>query len=84
MKATEARKLAEENAPIVACAERAAKAKQAAEKKALEHTKRKKWREDFEAEVHANINYAVRNGKTECRIGIQNYSSLKSYENLFE
>ena len=84
MKAAEARRIAEKQAPIVKREQRDFEARQAAEKKAKEHAKRKKWREEFEASVRQSIEYAVKYGKTETSVAIDNYSSLDAYEELFE
>jgi hypothetical protein len=90
MKAADARKLAEKNAPIVAKQQREFKARQAAQKKAKERAERKVWRETFERDVRANIRYAVEDGETEILKPIYvgdsrtTYSSFKVYEQLFE
>ena len=90
MKAKEARKLAEKNAPIIAKKQKDFAAKKAAKAKAKKLAEGKKWRRDFAAVVKGDIIRAVERGKSSCTVIIcdppspYGYRSLDAYKEYFE
>jgi hypothetical protein len=65
MKAAEARKLAEENAPVIAKQQADEEKKRLAEEKKKDTLKHVEWRKNFDLRCRQDITWAVKNGKTE-------------------